>query len=265
MLPTFIGIGAQRAGTTWIHNCLAQHPDIFMAEAKELHYFYAHYDRGPDWYRSQFAGAGQAIARGEITPDYMYSQEAMANIARDLPEIKLFAVLRNPVDRAISAYALRQERNAGLSFGEACRRFPALIERGVYCRHLDVIGALFPPDRVKILLYDDLVARPGEFLDTLYAFIGVRSGVRPPAMGTRYNRVIYPKLQKLLLGARLGWIIDAVKRSSAGDWIRRRNTVERRETGVATADDLAFLRAAFADDVAELSRRLKRDLSGWLR
>jgi hypothetical protein len=265
MLPTFIGIGAQRAGTTWIHNCLAQHPEVYMAEAKELHYFYAHYDRGLDWYREQFAHAGGAIARGEITPDYMYSPDALANIARDLPDVRVFAVLRNPVDRAISAYALRQERNAGLSFGEACRRFPALIDRGVYCRHLDVIDALFPPEHVMILLYDDLVARPGEFLDALYAFIGVQTGVRPAAMGTRYNRVIYPELQKVLLGARLGWVIDAIKRSPAGDWIRRRNTVERRATGVATEDDLAFLRAAFADDIDELSRRLKRDLSNWLR
>ena len=115
-----------------------------------------------------------------------------------------------------------------------------------------------------MLLYDDLVARPGAFLDELYGFIGVRKGMRPAAMGTRYNRVVYPGLQKALLGARLGWIIDAVKGTPAGTWIRRRNSVERRGSGVATAADLEYLRAAFADDVRELSRRLGRDLGGWL-
>jgi hypothetical protein len=194
----------------------------------------------------------------------MYSREALANIARDLPGVRVFAILRNPIDRAISAYALRQERNEGMSFGEACRRFPALIGRGLYCGHLDVVAEFFPSERVKVLLYDDLVARPGAFLDELYSFVGVRTGVRPEAMGTRYNRVIYPGLQKALLAVRLGVLIDAVKRTPAGTWIRGRNSAARRGSGVATAADLEYLRAAFADDVSELSRRLGRDLGGWL-
>ena len=264
VLPTFIGIGAQRAGTTWAYNCLAQHPEVYMSEKKELHFFYAHYDRGLDWYAAQFASAGQATARGEISPDYMYSREALANIARDLPGVRVFAILRNPIDRAISAYALRQERNEGMSFGEACRRFPALIGRGLYCGHLDVVAEFFPSERVKVLLYDDLVARPGAFIDELYSFVGVRTGVRPEAMGTRYNRVIYPGLQKALLAVRLGGLIDVVKRTPAGTWIRRRNSAARRGSGVATEADLEYLRAAFADDVRELSRRLCRDLGGWL-
>jgi Sulfotransferase domain len=265
MLPTFIGIGAQRAGTTWAYNCLAQHPEVFMSEQKELHFFYAHYDRGMSWYEDQFVAAGGAIARGEISPDYMYSSEALHNIARDLPEVRLFAILRNPIDRAISAYVLRDARNEGLSFGDACRRFPVLIERGMYCRHLDAIFALFPPERLKVLLYDDLVARPDAFLDELFSFIGVRTGVRPTAMGTRYNRVIYPGLQKALIRARLGWTIEALKRTAAGGWIRRRNAAERRSSGIARQADLEHLRTVFADDVAELSQRLGRDLTGWLR
>ena len=264
VLPTFIGIGAQRAGTTWAYNCLAQHPQVYMSEKKELHFFYAHYERGLDWYAGHFASAGHATARGEISPDYMYSREALANIARDLPGVRVFAILRNPIDRAISAYALRQERNQGMSFGEACRRFPALIDRGLYCRHLDVVAEYFPAERRKVLLYDDLVARPGAFLDELYSFVGVSTGVRPAGMGTRYNRVIYPGLQKALLALRLGALIDVIKRTPVGTWIRRRNSAARRGSGVASPADLEYLRAAFADDVRELSRRLGRDLGGWL-
>lgn len=264
VLPTFIGVGAQRAGTTWTHNCLAQHPDVYMPAKKEQHFFYAHYDRGMKWYEEQFEAAGPAVARGEISPDYMYSPAALANISRDLPSVRIFAILRNPIDRAISAYALRQEKNEGLSFGEACRRFPGLVRRGLYCQHLDEIYGLFPPERVKVLLYDDLVNTPGVFLDELFEFIGVRPGVRPAAMGTRYNRVIYPGLQRALLGARLGWIIEAAKRTPAGTWIRQRNSSARRSGGTATPQDIDYLRTAFAADVAELSQRLGRDLHDWL-
>lgn len=264
MLPTFIGIGAQRAGTTWLHNCLAQHPEVYMAAAKELHFFYAHYGRGQAWYEAQFEGAGEAKARGEISPDYLYSSEALDNIARDLPDVRLFVILRNPVDRAISAYALRHDLNQGLSFSAALREVPGLIHRGMYCQHLANVYARFPESRVKVLLYDDLVAHPGALLDELFEFIGVRTGVRPAAMGTRYNRVIYPGLQKGLQHAGLNWAIEAVKKTPVGRWIREINSGERRATGVATQGDIDYIRRAVAGDVAELSRRLDRDLSAWL-
>src|SRR5512144_852419 len=80
LLPTFIGIGAQRAGTTWAYNCLAEHPDVFMTRKKELHFFYVNYDRGLEWYKAQFRDAGTRTARGEITPDYMYHEKALRNI-----------------------------------------------------------------------------------------------------------------------------------------------------------------------------------------
>src|SRR6188508_2795579 len=130
MLPTFIGIGAQRAGTTWAYNCLAEHPQVFMTRKKELHFFYVNYSRGLDWYAAQFAGAGSAVARGEITPDYLYHPEALSNIARDVPDVRLFVILRNPIDRAVSAYALHAQRYAGLSFAQALAGDDELIDRG---------------------------------------------------------------------------------------------------------------------------------------
>lgn len=69
MLPTFIGLGAQRAGTTWLYSCLAEHPEVFMSRKKELYYFSKNYELGREWYESQFAEAAGARARGEITPD----------------------------------------------------------------------------------------------------------------------------------------------------------------------------------------------------
>jgi hypothetical protein len=264
MLPTFIGIGAQRAGTTWTYNCLAEHPQVFMTRKKELHFFYVNYGRGLDWYREQFAGAETAVASGEITPDYLYHPVALQHIARDVPGVRLFVILRNPIDRAVSAYALHAQRYAGRSFAQAVADDPELIDRGLYAHHLRGVLEKFPRDRLAILFYDDLVDRPLAFLRELYGFVGVDPSFEPASLETRYNRVIYPRLQQFLLRTGAGWIIDRVKETAIGDWVRARNQGSRRESGVATRADVAKLKVAFADDVAELERVVGRNLDHWL-
>jgi hypothetical protein len=264
MLPTFIGLGAQRAGTTWAYNCLAEHPQVFMTRKKELHFFYVNYSRGLDWYERQFEEADGALARGEITPDYLYHRLALENIARDVPDVRLFVILRNPIDRAVSAYALHTQRYAGQTFAQALESDEELIDRGRYARHLANVFALFRRERCAIWFYDDLVARPVEFVRTMYAYVGVDAQFRPASLGTHYNRVIYPTLQQWLLRSRAGWVIDAVKKTRLGDWVRARNQGPRRESGIATPDDVAKLRAVFADDVASLASLVGRNLDHWL-
>ncbi len=265
MLPTFIGIGAQRAGTTWAYNCLVEHPDIFMTSRKELHFFYVNYGKGLDWYESHFSEAAGRSARGEITPDYMYHEKALENIARDVPDVRLFAILRNPIDRAISAYVLHRDRFGGRSFGEACLEDAELVDRGRYFKHLSVVLKHFDRRRIGLFLYDDLLSDPARFVSDLYGFVGVDPDFLPDSLKTRYNRVIYPGLQKALIGAGLGWTIDAVKKTGMGGWIRRRHSTDRRESGIASGEDVAALRLAYQSDVAKLSDFLGRDLRAWLR
>jgi hypothetical protein len=264
MLPTFIGLGAQRAGTTWAYNCLAEHPEVFMTKKKELHFFYVNYGRGLEWYESQFEGGGAARARGEITPDYMYHEAALSNIARDVPAARAFVILRNPVERAASAYALHSDRYRGMSFREAVERHPELLDRGMYARHLAVVRRYIPDDRLKILFYDDLKSDPQAFLDQLFAFVGVTPGFRPSSLGTRYNRVIYPGLQKWLLGSGLGWSIDLVKRTRIGAAIRARHAGARTDETGLNRRELGAIARQFADDVSQLSALTGRDLSHWL-
>lgn len=264
MLPTFIGIGAQRAGTTWAYNCLAEHPEVYMTQKKELHFFYVNYGRGLEWYEQQFAGAEAYRARGEITPDYLYHEEALRNIAKDVPGVKLFVVLRSPVDRAISQYALHKDKVDRRPFAEVATPDSEFVDRGLYFKHLQKVHSLFPADRVKVLLYDDLERAPARFVAELYRYVGVDDAFRPPSLGTRYNRVVYPDLQKLLMRLKLGWLIDAVKRTSVGERIRRGNSGSRREEGTVTDADVRRLAAWFRDDVRQLEQMLGRDLSHWL-
>ncbi len=264
MLPTFLGLGAQRAGTTWLYRCLAEHPQVFMTAKKEVYFFHLNYDRGMSWYQDLFADAGSALARGEITPDYMYREQALDRIANDLPDVRVIVMLRDPVERAISAIALHPDRYKGLSLRDTFEKFPDLIERGLYTLHLKKIYEYIDPQRVLILFYDDISLAPGRMLDQVFEFIGVDKGVRPPSMGTRVNRVIYPGAQGLIQRIGLGWSIEFVKRTPIGGWIRRNNAYSRKASGTATEDDLRWMAEYFREDVEKLARQTGRSLDHWL-
>ena len=108
MLPTFLVIGAQKAGTTSMHAYLRQHPDVFVARQKELNFLTdLEYHRGLDWYAAQFADAGGAAARGDVSPlytAYPWLRDVPQRAAQHLPGAKLVYLLRHPIERAISNY-----------------------------------------------------------------------------------------------------------------------------------------------------------------
>ena len=100
--PDFLGIGAQKAGTSWLHKNLRCHPQIYMPKTKELHYFDWRPHRSLNTYAREFAG-GEALVKGEITP---YSASlprwCIRYIHKLMPDTKLILFLRNPIDRAWS-------------------------------------------------------------------------------------------------------------------------------------------------------------------
>ena len=83
-LPTFICIGAQRAGTTWLYHCLKEHPEIYMPDKKELRFFNYNYDDGIDSYGKNFEMAGDLQVIGEVTPDYYRQEYALLRIKENL-------------------------------------------------------------------------------------------------------------------------------------------------------------------------------------
>ena len=103
-VPNVLYIGTSKAGSTWIYDVLNHHPDIYMAPGKGLYFFSTNYERGLDWYRSQFAGAAGEQILGEVSHGYLYEEEACERIAAMNPEIKIMVCLREPADRAFSEY-----------------------------------------------------------------------------------------------------------------------------------------------------------------
>ena len=113
-LPNFIVIGAAKSGTSSLHHYLRAHPEVFTPKLKEINFFAydgkhldVHYwAKTQDEYQRFFDDVGAAIAIGEVAPLYLCSPVAPDNIRRVLPDARLVAILRNPVDRAYSAYLM---------------------------------------------------------------------------------------------------------------------------------------------------------------
>lgn len=268
-LPTFLVIGASKAGTTSLHFYLATHPEVFMSSEKEVHFFDDRYAEGIDWYRRNFAGARDAKAVGETSPTYMHRRDAMERIAAVLPGARLVAVLRHPVDRAWSHYWF--QRSLGFeraSFADAVRaemRDPTSVplrhlEAGRYVEHLRMVVELFPRQQLLVLLLDDLIRdRRGTFAGVC-RFIGVDASFVPPNLDQRYNestRLRSERLRHAMLKyrawkrfGRLATVVDRLNRYQA-----RYPSID--------AAMRAELVTYYASSNAELGAWLGRDLTHW--
>src|SRR5947208_1771215 len=131
--PNFIIIGAQRGGTTSLQAWLGSHDEVVRARGKELHYFDLYYERGRGWYREHFPYRFRLHGRltGEATPSLLYYPPAVERVARDLPKVKLVALLRNPADRAWSHWWLvRSKGEEPLEFADAIASEAERLENG---------------------------------------------------------------------------------------------------------------------------------------
>jgi hypothetical protein len=148
-----------------------------MSTAKETLYFEDYYAKGPRWYGRFFKNqnnAATAKATGEISNTYIFSQLAAERIAKDFPNMRILATLRDPTDRAYSHYLfLRRNGELNCSFEEALVRRPDIKTRGNYFQHLEPYRRLFHAHQVGIFIYDDLLKDAASYAKQLFDFIGV--------------------------------------------------------------------------------------------
>lgn len=188
----FLGVGAQKSGTTTLYHILKQHPDIFMAEPKELHFFddSNNYSKGIDWYKdTYFKDTGEAKAIGEITPAYMFMEHIPKNILKDLgSNIKFIFMLRNPVDRAYSNYKMEWGRdneketfikaieleNERIVQSEAMKKTYSYIERGFYSRQIRNYLEYFPKENMIFVIFEEFINEPAKVSKEIFDFLGVQ-------------------------------------------------------------------------------------------
>jgi hypothetical protein len=258
-LPDFFLMGAPKCGTSALHAALARHPGLFLCEPKEPKFFLTDgpppsSGGGPgdvptwgehvwrrDEYEALFAAAPAGALCGESTVFYLYDRDAQRRIRTFVPEARLVAVLRDPVERAHSNWA--HLRGADLEpeadFLAALDREPERIAagwahfwhyaaQGRYGEQLDHLFGLFPREQVLLIRYRDLRDAPAETADRVCRFLGVETGV-----------------------------ISTVPRHNV------RPDVHGRATGATTAERAVAL-PRFADDVPRVAELTGWDLGDWL-
>lgn len=277
-----IGIGVQKAATTWLFRCLTAHPAIRASTAdgrrsKEINFFNHRWERGYTWYHRGFAfGPWKTVEYSNL---YFHDRDVPGRIRRYNPEARLLLSLRDPIERAYSHH--RHEVRRGrlgpelYGFRAAARQNPSYIEQGFYATHLERWLEHFDRDRIHVVDHADIRVRPGVVMEAVYAFAGVDSSFRPPPLREHVNRSFVVRSRTLRWLVRQGSsavraafgdrAVQAAKATGVPGWLRRINRVPVKRLGVPplTDADRAWLRDLFAPEVERLSELLERDFTHW--
>ena len=300
-LPNLIIIGAAKCGTTALYWQLRRHPQIFMSPVKEPRYFAFCRDSLPNGtghlknipansvtdledYKQLFRCGPEKVARGEASPFYLSDfqpEVTAASIKKQVPDARLIALLRQPADRAYSAFLfLRQLGFEPLGdFQKALDAEPERVKagylhghyrgNGFYYANLRPFFNLFPGKQIRVYLYEDWRESPADVLADIFRFLGVEEAAISEA-GQRVNVTAPPRnfrIQRLLV--KPNRLKKAIRAALPETWRRflltqaiRLNRAPRPQLDPRLRRRLS---EGYRDDILRLQELLGRDLSHWLR
>ncbi len=193
----FVGIGPPKSATTWLAKCVQEHPEAYIPEIKELHYFlkipkkegvYTYYNRpkGYKWFNSLFKNIPSNIKKGDWTPNYFANPYSPELIKENNPDMKIILVIRNPIEILISGYHYFQRGvyNRKFTFKEY---FETQKESLLYYKLLKKWEKYFPKKNIHIILYENIKKSPKKVIKDLYKFIGVDPNFEPPSLHKKIN------------------------------------------------------------------------------
>jgi len=287
----FVGIGAEKAGTTWIADCLREHPEVHIPKTKEIFFFNDYdphflsiknyrYKRGIKWYARQFNGNGDK-KKGEISPTYLYGKVTPERIKKNFPNIKIIVVLRDPVSRAFSQYI--HDKRLGvikdITFDETVRMYSNYLDKGYYFRHLSNYFKVFPRKQVLVLFHDDLLEKPKKSLRIIYKFLGLKDlTFVPKSLKRKKNiagRAKYPFLNYLMMQLdymlrekRMNLVLKAIDSTGLrrlAIYVRDKNSTSLNKYPSMKIGTRQYLLEAYKKENEKLEKLLKKDLKSWMR
>ena len=276
----FIGIGAQKCGTTWIHRQLDSHPDICVASGddKDTRFFSCFYDKGYEWYERNFSHCRLGKITGEVSTSYFYNSDIPLRVKQYNNDIKLFVCLRNPIERIISNH--KHEVRAGnisgdnLDLGTALKNNPAYVLQSRYASHLKQWYECFDKKNIHVMLFDDLVSNPEKLIKDLYLFLGVDDNFKadldkkdnvsrvPKSIGA--DKII-KRVGKTMKSVGLKGLVSMGRKYGLNDWLRSRNTTKDSENIFSIKDEtISELNDLLRSEILELSDMTGIDLTRWM-
>lgn len=214
----FLIIGVQKAATTWLCKQLSLHSEIYLPP-DELHYFNnkSNFEKGISWYESRVLNHSKKTIFGEKTPDYIWTNDCDIESFRFTTpkrimaynrDMKLILILRNPIDRFVSAFHHNQRR-ARISYKVDINDFLndksyeslriRMLLRGLYYIQISRYLEIFPRSQMKIVFHDDIRADSISVLEECYQFLNVKTEDLGHNVHTRANEYSASKLLNTLL------------------------------------------------------------------
>jgi hypothetical protein len=301
--PNFFIAGAPRCGTTALYTYLSEHPNIFLPEIKELHYFAPDFPglhkiafKSLDDYLQLFENAtDQHLAIGEVSPLYLYSDVALEKIKEFNPLAKMILILRNPVDFVQSlhqvnvsllredepdlakAWELQDVRREGKMIPKGCRDAKLILygELGLFGKYARKALDVFAREQVLFILFDDFVANPKAVYESILSFLEVPSDSRTsfPPVNANYRprsklvaRIIHPPqpvYRSLMKILSLFGVGFMNKINVLYSKVETLNADRVPRAAIHPALR-ASLQRYFSQDIERLSGLIQRDLSAWL-
>lgn len=291
-MPNFLIIGAAKSGTTALYHYLKQHPQIYMSPNKEPKFFALEGQKlnlsGADAqdyksavvnindYKKLFQGVTDELAIGEASTLYLYHPKAPERIHHYIPNTKLIAILRHPVERAYSGYIMHigHGRETIYDFAQAIQEEKARISRneiwghyinaGFYYTQLSRYFDLFKREQIKIYLYENLKEKPNDLIRDIFQFLRV-DHTFVPNVTLKYNVLGIPRNEFARFFSRKINEINPVVKQLFPDKIRHQ---VRSKIFKAPPPLLAEIRSdlieVYRQDILQLQELINIDLSKWL-
>lgn len=283
-LPNFLIIGAQKSATSAIYRQLDVHEDVFLSERKELRFFSEDslFERGAEYYATFFEDAGDVRVIGEATPHYLAVPAAAARIHGMIPDAKLFCCLRNPIDRAYSAFLMQVSKGSepmDRRFEDAIADNTIYLDYGRYATQLERYLDYFPRKQLMVVLLEDLKRDAAGVYRELCGFLGIRpftddelitedtnvGGVPKSASVQRSTNTLF-RIRNRIRNTPLRFLVDNPLVDNLSRDVRNRVSQWNRAEGSfpkLSPDTRRELIPVFQEENNRLAALLDRDLSHW--
>lgn len=272
-----VHIGPQKSGTTWLYECLKEHPECQVPKNDSVHYFDIFYPLGQEWLSNHYSNNEEHKIRVDMTPSYLRDQLALERIAKHNPKNGVALCLRNPIERAFSHYWHEKKKERfHYQFEEIIENYDLWsnwMKPGLYSQTIRDCHNLFGRDHVLVQYFDDLKENPNKFLQEFLEFANLDVNFKPSVIDKKVNtakpkmtsraRTNRKRLRKLLEST--GTLKFAQNYRSAFEELpgmgMRKGPTEKLSD--LDSNFIEHLNSLISDEIMDLQELLQRDLSHW--